>query len=478
MQQHFPIVLVGNALSLMVAATKLAQRGADVAVVNSGRNWGGHFTTMACKGVVFDPGMVLHEFTSYRTSPHVEDIRTYNPAIRNDAGRFCDAVRRCVGAYQEIRDITVPKMYVEGAIHDDILIANALSSMRELPFRDSVKNDLLALLDRPVPSPWHASCKHSNEEFTRLDYQTASLANHGATFHDELVEPYCRKVLNVSTADVVALYHRVAWLPLFYPETLVSYLQGAPQALPPTIFSYPRDERVGDFANKLKGELETSGRVTIIPEQLVKILTVESGGYNLEFSNRADVSTSHLAWSDSLSNLLQALALPEQVTSYQKSSIALAFLRIPKSSLKLDFTVLNVVDPEVGIYRITNQSECAGAESDFADLVAEINPGYAAEMIKARAEAGLAGLFMDDLVRLRVVSEPVHVDCLDVKQLNGALMLPTGANRRNFIQEIDAAVAAGPDIALLGPASGFFSSSFNDQVVQGLKLAAQWEHRS
>ena len=438
MQQHFPIVLVGNALSLMVAATRLAQRGADVAIVNSGRNWGGHFTTMTCKGVVFDPGMVLHEFTSYRTSPQLEDIRTYNPATKNDAGRFCDTVRRCVSAYQEIRDIAVPKMYVDGAVNDDILIANALSSMRQLSFRDSVKNDLLALLERSVASPWHASRKYSNEEFKRLDYQTASLVNHGATFHGKLVEPYCRKVLNVSTADVVALYHRVAWLPLFYPETLVSYLQGAPQALPPTIFSYPHDERVGDFANKLKSELEISGRVTIIPEPLVKVVTVESGGYKLEFSNRADVSTNHLAWSNNLSDLLRVLGLPEQVTSYQKCSIALAFLRIPTSALRLDFTVLNVVDPEIGIYRITNQSGCAGVESAFVDLVAEVNPDYAAEKMAIRLQAALTSLVVEDLVKLGIVNEPTHVDCLDVRQLNNALMLPTGPNRRNFMQEIDA----------------------------------------
>jgi hypothetical protein len=476
MQQHFPMVLVGNALSLMVAATRLAQQGADVAIVNSGRNWGGHFTTMTCKGVVFDPGMVLHEFTSYRASPRFEDVRTYNPATKNDAGRFCDTVRRCVSAYQEIRDIAVPKMYVDGAVNDDILIANALSSMEQLRFRDSIESELLDLLKRPVTSPWHASHKYSNEDFKQLDYQTASLINHGATFHGKLIEPYCKKVLNIATENVVALYHRVAWLPLFYPETLLSYLQDTPQALPPTIFSYPHNERVGDFSNKLRSEIESSGRVTIIPESLVRVVTVETGGYKLEFSNRAGVSTDHLAWSNNLSDLLRVLGLQEQVASYQKCSIALAFFRIPTIALQRDFTVLNVVDPEIGIYRITNQSGCAGVESAFVDLVAEVNPDYAAEKMAIRLQAALPALVVEDLVKLGIVNEPTHVDCLDVRQLNNALMLPTGPNRRILMQEIDAAEAAAPQVALLGPASGFFSSSFNDQVVQGLKLASVWGH--
>src|SRR5438445_13415644 len=113
MRQHFPVVLVGNALSLMVAATKLAQNGVDVAIVNIGKNWGGQFTTATFDGVSYDPGMVLHEFTSYNSQNGNEDVSTYDPAIRNDAGRFCESVRRYVGAYQAIHDIATPEMYVD-----------------------------------------------------------------------------------------------------------------------------------------------------------------------------------------------------------------------------------------------------------------------------------------------------------------------------------------------------------------------------
>ena len=99
MSRYFPIVLVGNALSLMVAATKIARNGADVAIVNSGKNWGGHFTTVTCKGVSFDAGMVLHEFTSYNAQSGGEDPRTYDAAVRNDAGRFCETVRQYIEAH-------------------------------------------------------------------------------------------------------------------------------------------------------------------------------------------------------------------------------------------------------------------------------------------------------------------------------------------------------------------------------------------
>ena len=55
-------------------------------------------------------------------------------------------------------------------------------------------------------------------------------------------------------------------------------------------------------------------------------------------------------------------------------------------------------------------------------------------------------------------------------------MLPSSANRTAFLNEQAAAIEAAPGIALLGPASGFFSSSCNDQIVQGLQFAALQEH--
>ena len=472
MARHFPIVLLGNALSLMVAATRLARDGADVAIVNSGKNWGGHFTTVTCKGVSFDPGMVLHEFTSYNATSGDADPRTYDAAVRNDAGRFCETVRDYIGGYQATHDISAPSMYVDGDVHDDILIANALSSLRQLPFADRVEADLAALVALPADA-LHASRKNRGEAFKTSDYRSASLVNHGATLHGNLIEPFCQKLLNAPTSDVVALYHRVAWLPLFYPETLLSYLRDAPQPLPPTIFSYPVGECVGDLANKLKAEIENSDRITIIAERPTGMSIGDDGRVEVRFTGQDAIACEQTAWANMPSDLLRALGLEKHVVNYQKCSIALAFIRIPTSALRIDFTVLNVIDPQIASYRVTNQSRCAGVESDFANVVVEFNPDYAAAT-GANAQVETNVRIGADLVALGLVSDTTDIEWLDVKQLTNALMLPSGPNRSSFEQELSAVLAAASAISRLGPASGFFSSSFNDQIVQGLKLAAQW----
>ena len=175
----------------------------------------------------------------------------------------------------------------------------------------------------------------------------------------------------------MALYHRVAWLPLFYPETLLSYLQGVPQTLPPTVFSYPVGECVGDLANKLKTEIEQSGRITIISDRPTGMKVDDLGQVELSFANRDAITSEQTAWANTPGDLLRLLGREQDVATYQKCSIALAFVRIPTGALRLDFTVLNVVDPRIATYRATNQSRCAGVDSGFAHIVVEFNPDYA-----------------------------------------------------------------------------------------------------
>jgi hypothetical protein len=58
--------------------------------------------------------------------------------------------------------------------------------------------------------------------------------------------------------------------------------------------------------------------------------------------------------------------------------------------------------------------------------------------------------------------------------MKNALVRPTAANRAAFEAERACAAAKLPTIELVGPASGFFTSSYNDQIVQGLRLARLW----
>lgn len=475
MRDHFPVVLAGNALSAMVAATRLARDGLDVAIVHNGKGWGGHFSPIHCNETTYDLGMVLYEFSSYNRPSRPQDLSTYDPSIRNDVGRFCDTVHDYVDCYQPTRPIPCPKMYVEGRVLEDILIANALESLGALNCAAAIESDLLRLLAQQPKSPLHASRKHSSPAFKEFDYETVSLANHGSTFHAQLVEPFCKKLLHLPTRGVLALYHRVAWLPLFYPETLLSYLQARPQTLPTTTFSYPSGECVGHLAERLEGEIGANDRITLLQDQVAHVTQNPSGSVTLQFAKGPEITTETLGWANSLGDLLRALGFGQEIATYERCSIALAFLLVREEALKLDFTVLSIVDPEFVTYRITNQSRCGEEGAARARLVVEFNPDYASSKGIRPDSLALQQRLREELVLLGIVASATQITAMEVKQMTNALMLPTEHNRSAIRGEMEAIRSRVPALSLLGPASGFFSSSLNDQIVQGLQFAAMWE---
>jgi hypothetical protein len=474
MKNDIPFVLVGNALSVMVAARDLAKSGADVIIVNGSNNWGGHFATVSFGGIAYDAGMVLHEFTSYHSQSGEEDLYSYNPAIRNDAGRFCNTIRDYVNRYQKTHEIDELKMCVDRHFYDDLLIANSLSSLKQLPFSDKVKEELQYLLDRPLPHALHASNKLVSDEFVRSSYQAASLANHGEVFHSRLIENFCKKLLNTGTDNVMAKYHRVPWLPLFYPETLFSYLGDTPQSLPPTVFSYPTGECIGELANKLKMEIQCDSHIRIVNEYPDWLKIRDDGMYEIGFAKHGSMLAGSLAWSSNLGDLLKVLGQENHARNFEKCSFALAFLHIPVDALRLDFTVLSIVDPDIMIYRITNQSRCASDDTKKARIVVEINIDYLTEMLSGQLKKDLHKLVIEELVALGIVEDARSIELVKLVELKDALLIPNVNNLLLFTEEANAVTNLAPKISLLGPSSGFSSSSFNHQILQGLKLCATW----
>lgn len=475
MKNSEPYVLIGNALSSMVAATELARSGHQVTLVNGTNNWGGHFITLNFDGIAYDGGMVLHEFTSFGVQSEVEDISTYNAAIRNDTGRFCKTIANYVGRFQKTHEVSGIKTYVDGQYYDDLLIANALTTLSKLPFAAQVRAELSALVADTQHADLHASKKHTSVNFNRLPFESVSLANHGATLHAKLFEPYCKKLLNIGTADVVALYHRVPWLPLFYPETLLSYLQGSPQALPPTIFNYPDSGCVGDLASHLKAEILQSANIQVINKFPTQLQYSDDGTFAIAFDDLPTIKTRRLAWSGGLSELLKVAGAADKVCAYDKASFTLVFAKVLASKLTTNFSVLSISDPSSVFYRVTDQTNCnKDTNAEYHRLVVEINYDYLMEQRHIANPQELQTLVAKELVAMGVIRDETSFEVVKAVDLKSALQLPNVKNIQAFEVELSAAKAMLPSLELLAGSSGFSSSSFNHQVLQGLKLAQTW----
>jgi hypothetical protein len=244
MKSH-PLAIVGNGLAALVAAAERARRGLPTLVVNPGGPWGGYFAGVHADGIRWDAGMVLYEFDSYRMPAVEPALSSYAPQRRNDIGRFCATVRDYIARHQPTHAIAAPSMWVGGRVLPDLLLANRLDALPQLDCAGAARAELASALDQRLASPGHARRK-DGWAHGAPDADTASRLNHGHVLHDAVFGPFARQVLNRDAAHLAALYHRVPWLPLYWPETLLAALDDD-AVLAPSTFWHPTGASVADL---------------------------------------------------------------------------------------------------------------------------------------------------------------------------------------------------------------------------------------
>jgi hypothetical protein len=304
-----------------------------------------------------------------------------------------------------------------------------------------------------------------------------SRLNHGAGLHETLLAPFIRKVLDRDTSGLAALYHRIAWLPLFWPETLVQALDGATPAMPATRFGHPVGEPVAALVSGLMAELRSSPQVTLHHATPTRLRTGPFG-CTLEFQQCGPITTRRLAWAATPAQALTLAGQPSEGPTEDRLSLLVAFLRLPRAALITRWSVMHVIDPSVGVYRVTDASANAGVTAgDCVDLALEANPDWFArvhpEAMKGKDDSVVLRAMVLDLVSSGLVvpsTQPVFGHLL---RLRGALPLPTAHSVRVSLKAHERLKGLLPSAALLGPAAGPFVGSLADQVVQGLSLAAE-----
>jgi hypothetical protein len=168
---------------------------------------------------------------------------------------------------------------------------------------------------------------------------------------------------------------------------------------------------------------------------------------------------------------VQALGGRSSDRQLRKAPLALAFFELPQDASVASFSVMQVVDPAVAMYRITDLTACAGLSGIPRSWVVELN----LEVFAGRHGDGLS----DDAILDAVVGELAAVGLgadglrpLALQRVPGGFTAPdiealaAWSDERAFIDR------AAPELTLMAASSGFMVTSLSDQVVQGLKFAA------
>jgi hypothetical protein len=467
--RKFDFIIVGNSVASIVSALELS-REYKIAILNSSDKWGAYFSGFHFKNGIYDAGMNLLEFTTFRMPD--SDIITYDPKIRYDFARFLSQIEEYITSKIDCVAVDSIKVFANKIYASDIVMANSFEILKMLPHDVLLKiQKELEFILKSNDKSLHASKKHlDNDLFLENNFFSVSIANHGSTFHELFIEPLCKKIFNISSKEFPALFHRLTWLPLYYPETLLKAISGDID-LENTKFHYPKIGHFSSIVDALSERILTNDNISILNEIITDV------EFDKDFkivTNLGNIETPNLIWGSDLFSLYKSFKFDLNELAFEKASLTLAFCQVRNEDILKKFSVLYNIDNSSLLYRITNQENCAGIDnSEYSRLVIEYNSDLLEEM-KFIENSAILNDINNFLITNEFIKNEITAESLIIKTMKNAVNLPTRLNLDKF-KSIHEFIANNiQELELVGSASSFYSASFNDQIIQGLKIGKKY----
>jgi hypothetical protein len=452
-------VIYGGSLASLVLAEKLGSSGKQVTLINPSTSWGGLFSGINIEGYLFDAGMTNFEFELFGEPD--PDIENYSPDRKSDIQKYVHYVKEYVESFLEVHAISSPLMTFRGGVLKDLIISNNFEVLKKLSKEEI--NGIRAELEVIVSASKDLHPKFKYQENSRLNnssFEKASRANHGLILHNLFVEPFFGKVLDIKTSEILAPYHRNGWSPLFYPETLLNALNGSLQPIKETIFHYPLNAKFGSFIAKLVSKVKKLKTVEVLEgarlfELCHKDKVIKTEGRAFAYNK--------IAWGADINSLYKQLKPDYISTARKRASVDIFFMRVEESGVGLPYSVLLDPESDSPFYRVTNQTVCAAEKASMHDITLEVNSQNILELDEE------SNIFKSSLAKYKISEDAIKY--LKKYSFSNALAIPCKDAESEFMfirSEIENSFAG---LHLIGPSSGYVSVTFNDQVIQALRLA-------
>jgi hypothetical protein len=450
MIQTRDVIIIGTQPAALVSALVLKNQGIDFTWLKGNAPAGGIFRGISLGGQTWDAGMNLFEFTSLKPGIN-PDISTYNPAVRYDATRFLPQIEAWLATRVKIQTVAMPHMLVGQKTFPDLLIGNCPEYLRFLPEKSKQKIiEEISGIDRI--HPLHAAQKHiAPEKFLEYSYAEIARLNHGVFLQESIIQPWLEKIASTRGEDIPALYHRQAWAPLFYPETLLQFLRDENFQLPPTEFSYSVGENFGAWMGRAEGELQDFTQ----PELPLQIQG-KKGNWQVRTS-QGILEAKEIIFAGEIQTLLQLAG--EEAPRFTRGKMGFIGIEVPETSLSKAYTVLNIPDSEKCLFRMTDQTACSGIPQTTHKILGEFS-GEAPNEIEIR-----------EILEVSDWIQPgSDFKIVEIMAPVSAFVLPVFENLRIFRNLQEKVQELLPEILLIGSAAELTSVSLNDQIIQGLQL--------
>lgn len=453
-------VVWGGSVAALVAADALAERGAAVRLLLPARGVGGGFAAIRRDGRVLELGVRALEL-GYEGVGDPPPLADYVPGIgaHRPYARLVDGwVRALVG--DRIVALDRPLMFVDGRLVDDLYFTTDALAVRAALAADEreaiaaqarAARDVLG--DAGLLAPARAA------QLAAMSTTDASLANHGARFHERFVAPFADKVVPGGADAVLAPLRRKIWVPLFWPATLAQACNGGDVAFRPDrpLHTIAPDGCSG-LVDALRERLAARGVVGETVGRLEAVEAGDGGAVTLRFADGEPVVAHRPVLGGVAPELFGAAGVayrPAQARS------VIAWVEADPADVHVVPSVLTIVDPDIPAMRVSSGGRGL--------------PGRRLLTVELRhdlPEEEMAGAAVDALERCGVVREDADLDVV-MAAAAPTFPLPTADNVAAFAAARAAFDAAALDAVVVGGAADFAADALGEQIVQGLKAAEE-----
>lgn len=197
------INLYGGSMAIVALADLLVEREVKFRWFTLGEKLAGHFSGISLNGQSYDLGMVFLEL----------DPGANNPLEYGGAKTESRAMNRFLEG-KKIREASVKTRYKDITWPDYIICDNVVSFRQNKSFPTSAHK-----------VKFHPREKWENEIFETLSFEEVCGILY-PEFYATFLKDIADKITDGFSKSLSCRYHRSAWLPLYYPETICGDVQG------------------------------------------------------------------------------------------------------------------------------------------------------------------------------------------------------------------------------------------------------------
>lgn len=446
------IIYFGASLNSLVSIERqLKNQNINSVLFTNMAPLGAHFSGININGSRYENGMTYFEFPESAN----EHIKKYQADKRYGWLPFVKELRNYVESFVDIYETFELRSFVNDRLYSDYFISDNLDILKSIkvapPKRMSLSN------------PIHPSNKTICDAWKDLLYTHAISYAHGAEFNFNLIDPYLTKMLDKSKIEtLLARYHRLLWLPLFYPETIsVAATNPNSNCLRPYKF-YNTFGGVSEFVSRIVKKIRFSEKCQIIDEKITNVVfkgthckvVTEDNVYNFSVE-RSYNSLPPEFWNKVSSFTFKSEYLPD------KTGIDIVYCKVNKEYMPECISTVNIISRNCNAIRLTNFGQ---DEIDKNMLKVVLEYPRNANIQLVHNDTSIA---KDMALVFAVEIPPEAIHHHHVLNLPKALNVPT-SNTVQYYSEVKKFFDSIDSFNTFASVTSLGAASLNDQIAQGI----------